>query len=254
VTRPVRALIVDDEAPARELLRAMLGRLHDILVVGEAEDGEDAVAAIRSLAPHLVFLDVQMPALDAFGVIAAIGTDRMPAVVFVTAYDRYALKAFDVHAVDFLLKPYDQQRLETAVSRTLDRLRRPTEISAQLEALLADVGKHKSYPERIPVRTDGRIRLLDVEQIDWIEARDKFLRLHISGSTLDTRATMNGIERELDPALFVRIHRSTIVNIRRVREIQPWFQSDYVVVLRDGTKLRTGRAYRDSLRRLIEGQ
>jgi two-component system LytT family response regulator len=254
VSAPIRTLIIDDEEPSRNLLRSMLAQVSELAVVGEAADGAEAVEAIRSLKPALVFLDVQMPELDGFGVLERVGVAQMPAVVFVTAYDRHALKAFDVHAVDFLLKPYDQRRLDKAVQHALARLHEPGAIANQLSAVMEDLRKRRSYSDRLAIRGDGRVRLIDVQTIDWIEAADKILRIHTGKVIVETRASMSAIEIDLDPARFARIHRSIIVNVKRVREIQPWFRNDYVVILADGTKLRTGRAYREEIRRMMHGQ
>lgn len=245
----IRALVVDDEPPARDLLRSLLGRLPDISVVGEAADGREAVSAIETLRPDLVFLDVQMPELDGFGVIEEIGPDRMPAVVFVTAYDRYALRAFEVHALDFLLKPYDQKRLAAAVRHATER---GSVMTAQLKALLQELRTAGgSRGGRLSIKSDGRVRFVDTEAIDWIEADDKVVRIHAGKEVHVMRTTLSSVGRQLDAATFVRIHRSTIVNAKRIREVQPWFHSDYVVIMADGTKLMTGRAYRAALKRLI---
>ena len=241
----IRALVVDDEPPARDLLRSLLGRLPDITVVGEAGDGREAVSAIETLRPDLVFLDVQMPELDGFSVIEEIGPDRMPAVVFVTAYDRYALRAFEVHALDFLLKPYDQKRLAAAVRHATER----GVMTAQLKALLREL--RTAGGSRLSIKSDGRVRFLDTEAIDWIEADDKVVRIHAGKEVHLMRTTLSSVGRQLDTATFVRIHRSTIVNAKRIREIQPWFHNDYVVIMADGTKLMTGRAYRTALKHLI---
>lgn len=241
----IRALVVDDEPPARDLLKSLLNRVPDITVVGEAADGREAVSAIETLRPDLVFLDVQMPELDGFGVIEEIGPDRMPAVVFVTAYDRYALRAFEVHALDFLLKPYDQNRLAATVQHATER----GVMSAQLKALLHEL--RTPGGGRLSIKSDRRIRFIDIAAIDWIEADDKVVRLHAGKEVHVMRSTLSSIARQLDSATFVRIHRSTIVNATRIREIQPWFHNDYVVIMGDGTKLMTGRAYRTALKHLI---
>ena len=250
-----RAVIAEDEPLQRALLRSLLADQPRVEVVAEAGDGVAAVEAIREHRPDLLFLDVQMPELDAFGVIDEIGLERMPVTIFVTAYDQYALKAFEVHALDFLLKPFDGERLGKAVRRALDQLRRPAvpDDSAQLLALLAELRTRGAYPERLPVRSEGRVRFVDVAAIDWIEAAGKHVRIHAGPETHELRETMASVERKLDPRRFLRIHRSTIVHAARVKEVQPWFGGDYVLILRDGTRLQSGRGHRDAVVGLIRG-
>ncbi|HEY4099668.1 MAG TPA: LytTR family DNA-binding domain-containing protein [Gemmatimonadales bacterium] len=245
-----RVLVVDDEAPARRLARALLAEMDDVEVVGDAASGRAAVDAIRELRPDIVLLDVQMPGLDGFGVVAAVGVSNMPAVIFVTAYERYALNAFDVHAVDYLLKPFDNRRFRTAVERAIGRVRsgRSSELSGRLETLLNRLGRVRA-PDRLAVKIDDRHVLIDAATIDCIEVSDKIVIVQTTEQTYRVRETLNSIERRLPSDQFVRIHRSVIVNIKRVKEIQPWFQGDYVLILKNGKKLMSGRAYRDVVRR-----
>lgn len=254
-TAPIRTLIVDDEPLARERVRSLLADQPGISVVGEARDGDEAVEQIIGQQPDLVFLDVQMPKRTGFEVIQAVGADRMPAVVFVTAYDQYAIKAFDVHAVDYLLKPFDRERFEGAV----DRARRHFDaesggaLKSQLMRLVKEL-QPQSAPrqERLIVKTGGRLFFLRTDEVDWIEAAGNYVRLHVGKDTHLLRETMNSIEGRLDPKMFLRIHRSRIVNMDRVKELHPWFNGDYAVILRDGTKLMLSRGYRDKLQeRLI---
>lgn len=253
MNRRLRVVVVDDEPPARRLVKSLLATIRDVDVVGEAASGREAVAAIEELAPDIVLLDVQMPELDGFGVLATVGTERMPAVVFVTAYDRYALKAFEVHAVDYLLKPFDNERFAIAVRRAIDRVRTGGvgEGHARLEALLREISTSRAMPEMIALKTEGRHVLVDSRTIEVIEAADKTVRVQAGGRVYAVRETMNGMERRLDPRYFLRVHRSTIVNVARIGEIQAWFQGDYVLILRDGKRVMSGRAYRNAVRALI---
>jgi two-component system LytT family response regulator len=248
-----RVLIVDDEPLARERLRTLLAGEAEVEVVGECADGREAVEAIRNLAPELVFLDVQMPELDAFGVVEEVGADKMPPTIFVTAYDRHALRAFEVAALDYLLKPYDRERFQSALDRAKDRLRRDRAAGApgQLTALLNEIEALRRPTDRIAVKVDGRILLLPVETIDWVEAAGNYSKLHVGSATHIIRETMSALEERLDPRRFARIHRSTIVNVERIRELQPHFHGDYVVVLRDGTELMMSRGYRAKLQSLL---
>ena len=247
-----RLLVVDDEAPARRLACSLLTRMDDIEVIGDAASGQAAVEAIRRLHPDIVLLDVQMPVLDGFDVISAVGAANMPVVVFVTAYERYALKAFDVHAVDYLVKPFDDERFRTAIERAVTRVRgeRSPELSARLEALLENLARGRS-PDQIALKVDGRHLLIDAGDIECVEVSDKVLLVHTAGQVYQVRETLNGIERRLHGPPFVPIHRSVIVNIGRVKEIQPWFQGDYVLILHNGKRLISGRGYRDVVRRLL---
>jgi two-component system LytT family response regulator len=253
---PIRALVVDDEPVARAHLRAMLEERGDIEVVGEAGDGRSAVDQIRGLGPDLVLLDVQMPELDGFGVVRAIGADRMPAVVFVTAHDQHALAAFEVHALDYVLKPLHRVRVQRAIDRVVDLLRSgtPSSGTGPLTELLHRLAAPQPGADRIAVRDGDRVLYLRVADIDWIEAADDLVRLHVGRTVHTHRVTMADLEQRLPPSRFVRIHRSTIVNVDRVREFLPWFQGDWILVLADGTRLQSGKSYRKRLRELIEGR
>jgi two-component system LytT family response regulator len=250
MTPRCRVLVVDDEAPARRLARSLLAEMEEVEVVGDAASGQAAVDAIRKLRPDIVLLDVQMPGLDGFGVVAAVGVPSMPAVVFVTAYERYALRAFDVHAVDYLLKPFDNGRFRTAMERAIVHVHtgRSSELSARLEALLDRLARDRS-PDRIALKIDDRHVLIDAAAIDCIEVSDKVVIVQTAEQIYRVRETLNRIEQRLPAEQFVRIHRSVIVNIKRVKEIQPWFQGDYVLIMKNGRRLMSGRAYRDVVRR-----
>jgi two-component system LytT family response regulator len=241
----LRALIVDDEAVARRRLRRLLQREADIRVVAEAADGRAAVQAIRDQSPDVVFLDVQMPELDGFGVVAELGS-RAPAIVFVTAYDEYALRAFEVHALDYLLKPFTPERFADTVARLRARHAGSDPAGpARLAALVEHLAARPHYLSRVPARVGGRIRVLDMREIDCIIAAGNYVRLMAAGREHLLRETMDGLLGELDPEQFVRIHRSAIVRIDRVRELTPLPSGDYSVVLRDGTTLTLSRTYRD---------
>lgn len=250
MTPRCRVLVVDDEAPARRLARSLLSEMDEVEVVGDAASGQAAVDAIRHLRPDIVLLDVQMPGLDGFGVVAAVGAPSMPAVIFVTAYERYALRAFDVHAVDYLLKPFDDERFRTAMDRAIVRVRsgRSSELSGRLETLLNRLARGRS-PDLLALKIDDRHVLIDAATIDCIEVSDKVVIVQTAEQVYRVRETLNRIERRLPSEQFVRIHRSVIVNINRVKEIQPWFQGDFVLILKNGKRFMSGRAYRDVVRR-----
>lgn len=248
---PIRALIVDDEPLAREIVREMLRRDPEIEVIGEASNGLEAVAAIEEHAPDIVFLDVQMPEMDGFGVLEAISLERLPAVIFVTAYDQYAVRAFEVHAFDYLLKPFDWQRFEDALGRAKAQIKRDDDLSQKLDALLQEMRKRPGRAERLIIKTNGRVIFLRTEEIDWIEAEGNYVRLHAGKESFLQRETISSLEARLDGREFLRIHRSTIVNIDRVQELRPWFQGDYCVILRDGTQLPLSRNYWEKLKQLL---
>jgi two-component system LytT family response regulator len=248
----IRALIVEDEPLARDLVRAMLADEADVEIIGESDNGVDAALKIIQQLPDLVFLDVQIPDLDGFGVLdevrSAIG--RLPIVIFVTAYDNYALRAFDVHAVDYLLKPYDSQRFSEALGRARQQLERREldDLNVKLQALLGEMrDAHKTFLERFVVQSSGRVFFVPVDEVEWIEAQANYLQLHTGKTSYLVRGTMQTVENRLDPRRFVRIHRSSIVNIRKIRELQPWFHGEYKVVLHDGTSLTLSRSFRDRL-------
>jgi two-component system LytT family response regulator len=248
----IRTLIVDDEPLARERLRTLLAVEEDIEVIGESGDGRTAVGMIRKLAPDLVFLDVQMPELDGFGVLEALKPGEIQAIVFVTAYDEYALRAFDVRALDYLLKPFDRARFHRALSRARADLRGDREeIDRRLRDLLEEFRGDRQGLERIVIKSSGRVIFLRSEEIDWIEAAGNYVKLHAGDKAHLLRETMKGIEEKLDARTFVRVHRSRIVNLDRVRELQPWFHGEYVITLEDGTELTSGRSYSDTLQNLL---
>jgi two-component system, LytTR family, response regulator len=246
----LRAIIVDDEPLAREAIRVLLERDPEVEVAGECS-GTGAAALIERTAPDIMFLDVQMPELDGFDLIEAVGSDAVPAVVFATAYDEYALRAFDVHAIDYLLKPFDDARFERALARAKKEAisRRRGQSDPRIAALLRD---RFPYARRFLVRRRNRIVVVDTPDVDWIEAADYYVSLHVGPKTHLLRETMGHLERRLDPEKFVRIHRSAIVNVDRVREIHPLFRGDCVLVLADGAKVRLSRTRRSEFERLFD--
>jgi two-component system, LytTR family, response regulator len=249
----IQTLIVDDEPLARDRVRQLLQADQEFHVAGECRNGSEAVEAIRKARPDLVFLDVQMPEVDGFGVIEAIGERNMPAVIFVTAYDKYALRAFDENALDYLLKPYDERRFQRAVQRVKDHLNRGNsgDVAQRMLAMLQDVSPERKAMDRLVIKSDGRVVFLKTREVDYAEAAGNYLSLHVGKDTYLIRETMNAFEARLDPEKFLRIHRSTIVNIERIKEVQPWFKGEYVVTLRDGTELSLSRTYRDKLRQFL---
>jgi two-component system, LytTR family, response regulator len=262
----IRTLIVDDEPAARAGLRQLLAADPEVVVAGECASGREAVTAIQDATPDLLFLDVQMPELDGFGVLREIGTEGVPAVVFVTAYDQYALRAFEVHALDYLLKPFSDARFRESLTRAKEQVRRGRlgQLSRKLAALLdtydesatrgagggggpAGNATPRGYLERLVVKSGGKVTLLQVGDIEWIDADGDYARIHVGKAWHLLRETMKRLERQLDPALFVRIHRSTIVNLEKVKELQPFYRGEYVVVLHTGATLKLSRGYRANL-------
>jgi two-component system LytT family response regulator len=246
----IRTVIIDDEDLGRERLRTLLEGEAEIELVGEAADGKSAVALIEKARPDLAFLDVQMPELDGFEVLRAIEPEGMPTVVFVTAHDKFALKAFDVHAVDYLLKPFDRDRFKTALGRAIQKIRGSAAHGAKGVSAVLEETK-PAVMDRFLVKTDGRVLLIKVNDIDWIEAADNYVILHAGREAHMMRETMNSLEGRLPPELFMRISRSSIVNMERVQELQPMFHGEYVVMLKTGPKLTLTRSYRDKLDRLL---
>ena len=250
---PVRTLIVDDEPLARAHLRSLLRERVDVDVVGESGDGRSAIDQIRRLTPELVLLDIQMPELDGLEVIREVGPAQMPAVVFVTAYDEHALAAFEVHAFDYILKPVSRDRFTQAIDRVVGLIRSEAPGTERpLEALIEVMRSERSALDRIAVKADGRVVFIRVTEIDWIEADDDLVRIHAGKAVHAHRSTLTHLEERLPASKFLRIHRSTLVNVDRIREIQPWFQGDWVLILSDGTRLHSGKSYRGKVREYIE--
>ena len=242
----LRALVVDDETLARQRIRHLLRRTSDVEIIGECANGVEAVKAIEDHTPDLVFLDIQMPELDGFGVVEAVGADRMPPTLFITAYDQHALRAFEVHALDYLLKPFSPERFHQALTRARRWcVQRTSEGGPDLDALLAGLRLERPWVDRLLVKQSDRHVLVRTASIQWIEAEDNYVRLHVEGTSHLLRQTMTGLLARLDPAQFRRIHRSAIVNLDCIKEFQPWTGGDYLVIMRDGTRLTLSRTFRD---------
>ena len=254
MSESIRALIVDDEPLARDRLRGLLQEVAGVEILGECINGIEAVEAIRRQRPDVVFLDIQMPEVNGFGVLERLGSDVPPAIVFTTAYDKFALQAFEVHAVDYLLKPFDTRRFQKAIERVKTTLRRPPpapDWQQQIQALLADIKGAGKGPERIAVKTGGKVLLVRFDDIDWIESADNYVNLHVGAEHHLHRETMAALEGRLPENKFLRISRSAIINVERVKELHPLFHGEYTVVLRNGTRLTLSRSYRDRLQHLL---
>ncbi|HEY0376001.1 MAG TPA: LytTR family DNA-binding domain-containing protein [Pyrinomonadaceae bacterium] len=252
--RKISALIVDDEKPARQRLRDLLEKQPEVVVVGECASGAEAVRLIREAETELLFLDIQMPLMGGFEVVEQVGAARMPVTVFVTAYDAYAVRAFEANALDYLLKPYSDERFERCLTRALAHVRtqQREEMSRRLISVLAQnqeggARAASAHLERLLVKVGGRVLFLPAEEIDWIEAAGVYVQLHAGSRKFLHRASLGELEASLDPHRFIRIHRSSIVNIQRVRELYPHSHGDYVAVLKDGTRLKLSRSYRPKL-------
>ena len=245
----IRTVIVDDEPIARARVLSLLDEEPDIEVVGECSNGPDAVSTIAETAPDLVFLDVQMPEMDGFEVARSLGADRLPAVVFVTAFDQYALRAFEIHALDYLLKPFSAQRFKASLSHVRQQFaqRRATTLGRQVLDMLPNVQPREPLKDRLGVKSSGRIHFVRIADIDWCEAAGNYVCLHVGAQSHLVRETMSRLEAQLDPRQFVRIHRSTIVNFDRIEELRSSLNGEHAVVLRDGRRLTLSRGYRDAL-------
>ena len=248
-----RVLLVDDHPIVRQGISRILATEISGLLLAEAVDGRSAIDQIRRLTPELVLLDIQMPELDGLEVIREVGPAQMPAVVFVTAYDEHALAAFEVHAFDYILKPVSRERFTQAIDRVVGLIRSEAPGAERpLEALIEVMRSERSALDRIAVKADGRVVFIRVTEIDWIEADDDLVRIHAGKAVHAHRSTLTHLEERLPASKFLRIHRSTLVNVDRIREIQPWFQGDWVLILSDGTRLHSGKSYRAKVREYIE--
>ena len=248
-----RVIIVDDEPLARERIRDLLKKEPLFDVIGESRNGLEAISMIREKDPDLVFLDVQMPELDGFGVLETIGVKNMPQVIFVTAYDQYALRAFEFCALDYLLKPFDRKRFQKSLQRAREHLelKKNGDFTHRLQELLHEVRPEEKYLDRLIIKSEGRIYFLKTDEIHWIEAAGNYINLHVGKETHLMRETMNGIEKKLDPSQFFRIHRSKIINIEQLKEVKTWFNGEYLIILKDNTQLTLSRKYRDHFKELF---
>lgn len=240
-------LIVDDEQPARKKIRTFLKEEAGIAAIFEAGNGVEAAKYIREKKPDLVLLDIQMPGMSGIEVIEAIGAEKMPAVIFVTAYDQYALAAFEVHAVDYLLKPFDQTRFHKSFQHAVEQMRLKNANTDVLQRLLAEINKEQKYLQRILVNAGARYFFVRTGDLQFISAEEKYVKLHTEKGSYLLRETMAGMEQRLDPARFIRIHRSHLVNLDYIQEIQPWSHGDCVTILKNGVKLTVSRRYRERL-------
>jgi len=246
----VRVLIVDDEAIARRRIRRLLTAEPDVMVVGECADGRSAVKALADDRPHIAFLDVQMPELDGFEVLQSVSAEVRPGIVFVTAFDRFALRAFDVHAIDYLLKPFTRDRFRTALTRARERIGAHGG-DGRIGALIEHVRAARRYPASVAVRAVDRLIVVDWSDVDWVEAADNYVTLHVGEKQFLLRETMASIERQLDPEQFARIHRSAIVQVARIAELRPAGHGDVDVVLRGGARLMLTRTWRERVQRRL---
>jgi two-component system LytT family response regulator len=249
----INVLLVDDEPLAREMLREMLQSDPHVVIVGESVNGREAVEAIRAHSPDLIFLDVQMPELGGFDVLAALAPDRIPYVIFVTAYDQYAVRAFEVNALDYLLKPFDQERFDISWQRAKAQIMRDRNggMDQRILALLEELKAGNKYLERLVIKAGGRIYFLEMNEIDWIEAEGNYVSVHCAKKSHLLRETISSLDAQLDPKKFVRVHRSSIVRIDRIQELQPWFHGEYRIILQNGTQLTLSRNYRDKLQEAL---
>ncbi|MBD8636869.1 response regulator [Stenotrophomonas sp. CFBP 13725] len=251
----IATLVVDDEPIARHAIVRLLRDDPQIEIVGECGDGVSAVKAIREHSPDLVFLDIQMPAITGLDVVATIGAERMPATVFVTAYEQYAVKAFEANAVDYLVKPFSRERFAATLQRAKDRLSARTgmvpEASARILQALDALRPREDYLERIPLRVDEHVVLVPVDDIVWIKADRNVVQIHVADRIHELRETMTALAARLDPRHFARVHRSAIVNVRRVKSIHPWFNGHHVVTLDTGQQLRMSRYQNEAFMRLV---
>ena len=249
----IRTLVVDDESLARERIRDMLAGHQQIEIVAECTNGRDAIEAIQSLSPDLVFLDVEMPGMDGFGVLEALEPERIPTIIFVTAYDQYAVRAFEVYALDYLLKPFDQERFEKALDRAKTQIssERTEDLSQRILNALEEIKTRPVHLERLVIKMNGHVFFIKAEEIDWLEAEGNYVRLHAGKESYLLRDTISALEAQLDPKKFIRVHRSAIVNIDRITELQPWFHGEYRIILSEGVQLTLSRTYREKLHDLL---
>lgn len=247
----IRTVIIDDERLARQRIRRMLSEVPGFEVAAEFENSEHGLTYLESNPAELLFLDIQMPGMDGFALLEALPPERTPMVIFVTAYDEYALRAFEVHAFDYLLKPFDQARFDKTIDRARKQLASDDTHSEKLIHLLKEFRQRNQEPARFAIKTPGRLYFVRQEDIDWMEAADNYVNLHVGTDTHLIRETMNALEQRLDSHRFLRIHRSTIVNADRIKELRPWFHGEYIVLLKDGTELTLSRTYRERILSLL---
>jgi two-component system LytT family response regulator len=253
---PIRVVIIDDEPLGRQKLRRLLRSEADVEIVGEFDGGGETVHELRRLSPDLLFLDIQMPERDGFTILKQMGGHNIPHVIFVTAYDQYALRAFEIHASDYLLKPFDRQRFHRSLQHVREDIQKSKTrtVDDRLIALLEDLKASREFPDRLAVKSGGHVHFVRTGELDYIQSAGNYIRLHVGSKSYLLRETMNDIQTKLNPQQFVRIHRSTMVNIESVKELQPWFGGSYVVILNNGTRLNMSRAFRSDLSSTILGK
>ncbi len=252
VVKALTAIIVDDESLSREKIHNLLDSDEEIEVVGECSNGIQALEQIHTKQPDIVFLDIQMPDLDGFGVVENIKGSRIPHIIFITAFDDYAIRAFEVNAIDYLLKPFDKVRFTEALERAkrINHSEKIEEINAQLQDLLEALKSQSPHLKRLVIKTSGRIYFIKTEQIDWIESAGNYAVVHCGKEKHLYRETLKSLSEQLDPGQFIRVHRSKIVNMDCVQEIQPWAHGDQLLILADGTELVMSRHYKENLEKL----
>jgi two-component system LytT family response regulator len=257
--KKIRALVVDDEPLARRGIRRLLQSAPDIEIVGEAGNGQDAITAVEKQKPDLVFLDVQMPLLDGFSVIEKIGSTNLPEIVFVTAFDEHAIRAFEINALDYLLKPLDPERFQKCLERVRERIKnsKDEKLDDKLSSLLQSLERvesnaGKTFLERVVIKDAGRIFFVGVNEIVWISSEGNYVKLHTKNKSHLLRETMDGLENKLNPREFLRLRRSTIVRIEHIKELHPLFNGEFAVILKDGTELASSRRYRHNLNFLLK--
>jgi two-component system LytT family response regulator len=248
----IRTLIVDDESLARERIREMLEADPEIEAVGDCANGKEAIEAIATLKPDLIFLDVEMPGIDGFEVLESLDPGRLPVVIFVTAYDQYAVRAFEIYALDYLLKPFDRERFEKSVTRAKEQLLKTNDtMSERILSALEQIKTRPVHLERLVIKMNGHVFFIKAEEIDWLEAEGNYVRVHAGKESYLLRDTITALEAQLDPKQFLRVHRSAIVNIDRIQELQPWFHGEYRIIMREGVQLTLSRSYREKLHELL---
>ena len=265
--KTIRVLIVDDESLARKRIRDLLSERDEFEIVAECENGNDAVEAINEGTADLLFLDIQMQDIDGFDVLKDFDPAALPKIIFITAYDQYALRAFEVHAIDYLLKPFDDERFGEMLDHVKSQIKKDNiqDLGSQLTSLLSDVESSKTqkkinkpqtiqpFQKRLVIKSTGKISFVEVEEIDWIGAEGSYVSLNTNGKSQLMRGTLKKLETLLNPEKFLRIHRSTIVNISSIQELKPHFHGEYVVILKNGKRLKLSRSYRESAERLLGG-
>lgn len=265
-TQPtIKTLIVDDESPARKRIRELLVEHNEFEIIGECSNGEEAIEAIQTKSPDLIFLDIQLQDMDGFEVLEKLSLKHLPTIIFVTAYDKYAIRAFEFHALDYLLKPFDDERFEETLEYVLTQIKRNRieNLSEKLSGLIADYNQHRDdpvsgetnrYQNRLVIKSAGKVAFIETKDIDWISAEGYYASIRVGGKSHLMRESLKNLENILDPKTFLRIHRSTIVNINQIKELHSHFHGEYFVILKDGKRFKLSRSYKENAERLLEGR